>query len=56
MWQLTYSDRDTTTLAILLRGQTMRLAEVRAPVTAADGHDGQLGDDDGGADGGRDFL
>ena len=34
----------------------MRLTEIGAPVAAADGHDGQLGDDDGGADGGRHLL
>jgi hypothetical protein len=30
--------------------------EIRTPITAADGQDGELGDDDGGADRGRDFL
>ncbi len=34
----------------------MRLTEVGAPVTAAHRDDAELGDDDGGADGGRDFL
>lgn len=34
----------------------MRLTEVGAPVAAADGDDGELGDDDGSADGSRDFL
>lgn len=34
----------------------MRFAQVGAPVPAADGDDGELGDDDGGADGRRDFL
>ena len=34
----------------------MRFAEVGAPVAAADGQDGELGDDDGGADGGCDFF
>ena len=34
----------------------MRLTEVGAPVTAADGNNRELGNDDGGADGGSDFL
>ena len=34
----------------------MRFAEVGAPVATANGEDGQLGDDDGGANGGCDFL
>jgi len=34
----------------------VRLSEVGAPVAATDGNDGQLGDDDGSADGGCDFL
>jgi hypothetical protein len=34
----------------------VRLTEVGAPVAAADGEDGELGDDDGGADSGSDFL
>jgi hypothetical protein len=34
----------------------MRLTEVGTPVTTSDGKDGELGDDDGGADGGCDFL
>lgn len=34
----------------------MGLTEVGAPVAASDGNDAQLCDDDGGADGGRDFL
>lgn len=34
----------------------MRLSEVGTPVTPSDGDDAELGDDDGGADGGCDFL
>jgi hypothetical protein len=34
----------------------VRLTKVGAPVTATDGDDVELGDDDGGADGGSDFL
>ena len=34
----------------------MRLTEVGAPVASSDGDDTELGNDDGGADGGRDFL
>lgn len=34
----------------------MRLTEVGTPVTTTDGHDTELGDDDGGADGSSDFL
>ena len=34
----------------------MWFTEVGAPVAAADGKDGELGDDDGGADGGGDFF
>lgn len=34
----------------------MRLTKVGAPVTTADGDNSELGNDDGGADGGSDFL
>lgn len=34
----------------------MRLTEVGTPVTSPDGQDGELGNGDGGADGGSDFL
>ena len=34
----------------------MRLTKVGTPVSATDGDDVELGDDDGGADGGSDFL
>lgn len=53
---ISYSDGDGTALAGLLDGQGVRLSEVAAPVSTADGDDAELGDDDGGADGGSDFL
>ena len=34
----------------------MRLTEIGTPVSAADWDDAKFGDDDGGADGGRDFF
>lgn len=34
----------------------MRVTQVGTPVASPDGQDAELGDDDGGADGGRDFL
>ena len=34
----------------------MRLTKVGTPVTTTDGDDGELGNDDGGADGSGDFL
>ena len=34
----------------------MRVTEAGTPVTSPDGDDGQLGEDDGATDGGRDFL
>lgn len=53
---ITYTDGDGTALARLLDGNGVRLTKVGAPVTATDGDDVELGDDDGGADGGSDFL
>ena len=50
------TDGDGTALAGLLGGERVRLTEVGTPVTSSDGHNAELGDDDGGADGGRDFL
>ena len=44
------------TLAMDLAGDGMGLAELVAPVAATDGDDRQLGQDDGTADGGGDFL
>jgi len=51
-----YPDGDGTTLAALLDGDGVRLTEVGTPVTTTDGHHRELGDDDGGADGGSHFL
>ena len=53
---MAYSDADGTALAVDLGWQRVRLTEVGAPVTSSDGDDGELGDDDGGADGSCDFL
>ena len=53
---ITYTDGDGTALARLLDGNGVRLTKVAAPVTATDGDNVELGDDDGGADGGSDFL
>ena len=52
----TYADGDGTALAALLAGQRVRRTKVGTPVTATDGDDAQLGDDDGGADGGGNLL
>lgn len=52
----TYSDGDGTTLGALLDGQRVRLTKVGTPVTATDGENSELGNDDGGTDGGSDFL
>jgi hypothetical protein len=50
------SNGDGTTLGALLDGQRVRLTEVGTPVTATDGENAELGDDDGSADGGSNFL
>jgi hypothetical protein len=50
------TDGDGTALSALLGGQRVRLTKVGTPVTSSDGNDGELGDNDSGADGGRDFL
>jgi hypothetical protein len=50
------TDSDGTALSTLLGGERVRLTEVVTPVTSSDGDDGELGDDDGSADSGRDFL
>ena len=52
----TYANGDGTALAALLGGEGVRKTEVGTPVTATDGDDAELGDDDGGADSGSDFL
>lgn len=52
----TYPNRNTPALATLLGRQTMRDTEIGTPVTATDGDDAEFCDDDGGTDGGCDFL
>jgi len=54
--RITYPDADGTTLSTSLDGQRVRLSEVGTPVTTTDRDNGQLGNDDGGADGSCDFL
>lgn len=53
---ITYTDGDGTALARLLDGNGVRLTKVGTPVTTTDGDNVELGDDDGGTDGGSDFL
>ena len=50
------TDSDGTALSALLGGERVRLTKVGTPVTSSDGDNGELGDDDGGAEGGSDFL
>ncbi len=52
----TYTNGDGTALAALLAGKRVRLTKVVTPVSATDGDDAELGNDDGGADSGSDFL
>lgn len=52
----TYSDGDGTALAALLDGQGVRQTKVGTPVTAANGDNAELGDDDSRTDGSSDFL
>lgn len=52
----TYSDGNRSTLSTLLDGQRVRLTKVGTPVTSPDGENSELGDGDGGTDGGSDFL
>lgn len=52
----THSDGDGATFAALLGRQGVRVAERCTPVPSSDRQDAQLGDDDGGADGGGDFF
>lgn len=52
----TYTDGDGTAFAALLAGQGVGGTEVGTPVAATDGDDAELGDDDGGADGGGHLL
>lgn len=50
-WSWDESDRDGTALSGLLGWEGVWLSEVGAPVSATDWDDGELGDNDGGADG-----
>lgn len=52
----TYSDGDRAALAGLLDGNGVGSTQVGSPVTTTDGDDAQLGDDNGGTDGGGDLL
>lgn len=52
----TYTNGNGTALAALLGWQRVRVTEVGTPVASSDGQDRELGDDDGGADGGCDFF
>jgi len=52
----THPNAHGTALSVDLCRQRVRLTEVGAPVASSDGDDGQLGDDDGGADGSGHFL
>jgi len=52
----TYADGDGTALAALLGGKRVGETEVGAPVTATNGDNAELSDDDGGTDGSSDFL
>ena len=47
---------DGTALSVHLAGDGVGLAELVAPVTAPDGDEGELGEDDGAADGGGHLL
>lgn len=53
---MTYSDGDRAALAGLLDGDGVGSTQVGTPVTTANGDDAQLGDDDGGTDGGGNLL
>lgn len=52
----TYSNSNAPAFPALLCGQAVRDTEIGAPVPAAYGDDAEFCDDDGGADGGGDFL
>lgn len=53
---ISYPDGDGTTLSRLLSGQRVGLSERRTPVSTTNGKDRELGNDNGGTDGCRDFL
>merc|ERR1740128_1272376 len=50
------SDPNAAALSSHLAGHSVGLAELRSPETAPHGNDGELGHDDGAADGGSNFL
>jgi len=52
----TYANSDGTALSALLRRQGVGNTKVGTPVSATDGDDAELSDDDGGADSSSDFL
>lgn len=52
----TYTNGDGTALAALLARKRVRRTKVVTPVSATDGDNAELGNDDGGTDGGSDFL
>lgn len=53
---VTYTDGDGAALSRLLDGDGVGLTKVGTPVSSSHGDDAQLGDDDGGTDGGGDLL
>lgn len=55
-WSWDKTDGDGTALSRLLGWQGVWLSEVGAPVSATDWDDGELGNDDSGADGGGNLL
>jgi hypothetical protein len=55
-WIYTYTNGDGTALSGLLDGDGVRVTKVGSPVSATNWHNAELGDDDGSADGGSDFL
>jgi hypothetical protein len=52
----TYTNGDGTALARLLARERVRSTKVGTPVSSSHGDDAELGDNDGGTDGGSDFL
>lgn len=53
---VTHTDSDGATLSRLLDGNGVGLTKVGTPISSSHGDDAQLGDDDGGTDGGGDLL
>ena len=54
--QVTYSNRDGSTLSTLLGWERVRSTQVGTPVTSSNWDNGQLGDDNSSTDGSCDFL